>query len=163
MSYESLDTIADLFNPLWFLAILILTTKACISTYYHAQQRRIQTSLKKLAALYLPLLIYLIWVYAWMFTDNALKLWHSAHADYSTHTAVAVALTWHLGIFLHSGGRVIAWALFTAYCALMMRQGYHSAADIISTGLFTVAGILLIDSLAKKREPRGVKPATAKQ
>ena len=59
--------------------------------------------------------------------------------DYSTHTALSLVLT----LFLATGHRKyrgLVAASFVAYLLLMLYQGYHTVADIVSTaaavGLF---------------------------
>jgi hypothetical protein len=74
----------------------------------------------------------LAWAYLLHFVDRANGIWKDHGLDYSTHTAVAIAI----GTTLARLGW--AWlcttvALWVTYAALMIQVGYHSLGDILTT------------------------------
>lgn len=119
-SYETLDRIADSYNPLLFVAYLIA------SIIYFLQGDRVAW-LKGALSLFLA--------YGLMFLDKVLLLWQYVGLDYSTHSAVALSL---IAFQLHkcraSHPVSIAWITsLIMYYALVIYQGYHSVGDIFST------------------------------
>ena len=70
--------------------------------------------------------------YALEYLDLWMALWPRFGLDYSTHTAVALAITAVLWCFW-SGGRWLWSALSAGYCALMWWLHYHSWADMLTT------------------------------
>lgn len=125
MSYETLDTIADVYIPL-LLGIFIV---AVLAELYKSWPR------------YQSAVAHVYWLtgllvvsYGIMFFDNATHLWPSFGLDYSTHTAVSLSLVLALCV-LFSPHWVIIIVSMLAYCALMMYQEYHSFMDIFSTSL----------------------------
>lgn len=120
LSYAQLDAIADLYNPLLLLCSLAFIAR---SLYKYG--------IRRAAAQLLVAFISLLIVYGMMGLDNQLRLWPRWGLDYSTHTAFALALV----LFLWVCGKY-RWlwpCTFVAYLVLMVYQGYHSPADIVTT------------------------------
>ena len=85
--------------------------------------------------------------------DEALRLWPRIGLDYSTHTAVFVAIA--SSVWQH--GRAWRWpsaALGACYAALMVRQGYHSPLDIATTTAALLPATALLWSVATPRRER---------
>lgn len=122
MSYAQLDAIADSVTP-----TLALMALACLlwPTDSQRQGTRRRTGL---------LLIAVSLAYVWMLLDAWLALWPRLGLDYSTHTAVALALVMFL---LQQRPRLAAlWiSILLGYAALMRLQDYHTVADMLSTAL----------------------------
>lgn len=132
MSYETLDAIADAYNPMLFFSVLL---------FCFLQIRKERFSLRTALSYGVEIMLYLFAVYGLKYLDQRFGLWPGVGWDYSTHTAFALAMTWPLWLYQASPLRW-CWPLsFVAYAVLMMYQGYHSFADIISTTV--VIGILL--------------------
>ena len=90
----------------------------------------------------------LAWAYLLHFVDHVWRIWGHFDLDYSTHTAVAIAI----GTTLAALG--LPWlmatvALWVSYALLMMNLGYHTLGDIVST-----AGINLPVAAAAQLLPR---------
>lgn len=121
-TYEILDAIADSYNPLLFIGYIVFSViywrrgdkVACIRGF-----------------------VGIVIAYSLMFLDSALGLWKSLGLDYSTHTAVALALiVFHIHKRPLSSGPAISFMVsLLAYYALMVYQEYHSFLDIVSTAL----------------------------
>lgn len=121
-TYEILDAIADSYNPLLFIGYVIFA-----GVYWRRGDRL--AAVKGFAGILVA--------YALMFTDNALHIWASLGLDYSTHSAVALAL---VGFHLHKRpwSSPAAMGLFTSlllYYALMVYQQYHTVMDILTTAI----------------------------
>ena len=123
ISYETLDAIADAYIPMLAPACLALT----LLSLRHGQSN-------SAARGGLGLGTSLALAYSLMFIDEAFQIWPRFGLDYSTHTAVALALVSFLSI---NAPRIAKYwlASLVAYAGLMQYQGYHSAADIISTAI----------------------------
>ena len=131
--YETLDTIADAYTPLLAFAALAVLVPALLAR----QWREVGARMASLAAGALV-------AYGLMFLDDRLRLWPAAGLDYSTHTAVALVLGMFLSV--HSRRmRPACWASLSAYALLMVYQGYHSAADILTTAV--VVGVLYLPAV----------------
>lgn len=127
MSYETLDRIADAYIPLLALAFFASLVYRLLR-YWPAVGR------PALDLLYCAFL--LLASYGLMFLDQAAGLWPYFGADFSTHTAVALAFTFALSRqWQRRAFRTTLGSMFTAYAALMMYQGYHTMLDIVSTAL----------------------------
>ena len=137
MDYETLDNIADAYIPL--LAIIAFLASALV---FSGSQNRIKIALTRLT--YLSILLGI--AYGFMFLDNAYSLWPSLGLDYSTHTAVSLALVLFLVLLIPK--LFLLWSTsLVAYCSLMLYQQYHSAADIISTAFVLFITIAAVFSL----------------
>ena len=122
-SYETLDAIADSYNP----ALLALSVACLVHSLFRA---RWQLSLARFHAL----AVIAFFVYGLMFLDRRLDIWDSAGLDYSTHTALALSLV----LFLYFCAR--RWAplwigSLVCYVILMLYQRYHSLADVLTTAI----------------------------
>lgn len=121
-SYQTLDAIADSVNPILGLVAL---------TWPWLQWRRQW----RLAALHVLLtLLSVALAYAMSALDRTFGWWQSAGLDFSTHTALCVALIVSL-CFVRRSLAALWIGVFIAYAALMVYQGYHSIADICTTAL----------------------------
>lgn len=144
LDYETLDSIADSYVPvLVVLSLASLSRTAILSRW---RLLGIHT-----AAMSFGLLI----SYGLMFIDAQLQIWPIFGLDYSTHTAVSLAMVVFLNITAKKYWYVWAGSL-VCYVLLMLYQGYHSSADIFTTafvvGLFLLPMVLLLF--------RGESPAT---
>jgi hypothetical protein len=120
VTYEQWDAIADAVNPV--MAIMTLMLPLLTRSTYAG--RRI--------AFYTATAISMVAMYALGWLDARLHVWAFGGMDYSTHsgfTAVLVASVW---LWKRAAG-VAAAAIGAAYAVLMLYQGYHSIADIVST------------------------------
>lgn len=81
-------------------------------------------------------------VYGWQAVDARLGLWSGIGWDYSTHTAAAALL---VGLLVAQRPRHRAgWLMLgIAYSGLMLWQGYHGIADVLSTLLVLLATLAL--------------------
>jgi len=88
-----------------------------------------------------------------MWVDSITQLWGQLSLDYSSHTAVAVAL---LGAICASSRRLgfLAAALIGLYVPLMIYQGYHSLADIASTALAVGVPVWALAYVGSSRDTR---------
>jgi hypothetical protein len=123
LSYETLDAIADSYNP----ALLAISLAAIPIGRREGRWRRIGV---RVAALGVVALL----VYGLMFLDRRLDIWGAFGLDYSTHTALSLGLV----IFLSFNARklTVVWVgSFACYVLLMLYQRYHTIADIVTTGL----------------------------
>ena len=94
-----------------------------------------------------------ILVFSVMLLDYYLKLWAMLGLDYSTHTALALALV----IFVANGlqsrlGWVCLVTSFLAYMELMFYLGYHSWGDMGLTVVVIGVGIAILYRLLPKRK-----------
>jgi len=96
------------------------------------------------------------WVYLLHFADRAFGLWPRMHADldFSTHTAVAIAI----GVTLATLGRgwlIATIALWIGYAGMMIHLGYHSPADLGTTTLAVLPGVVLCQRIGRARSEAG--------
>ncbi|GAB7220301.1 hypothetical protein [Vibrio comitans] len=121
LTFEQWAFIADTYTPLLALwsAILIFREPS--------QHRKIN-----LTALIVTLCI----VYVSRFIDEWLGIWPTFSSDYSTHTAVALALVVHIAIKVGVWGRLVAVGSLLAYLQLMNHQDYHTYLDMVSTIIY---------------------------
>lgn len=133
MSYEALDQIADLYNPLLLLAALILTTLSC-----RGSQAPYTNWLKRIVLVGCGLAL----VYGVQYLDHRLQLWPRLGWDYSTHTAFAMAMVWPLWYYGRPPWRWVWPTSLVIYGVLMLYQRYHTLADMVSTAI-VIFGLLL--------------------
>lgn len=125
MDYETLDKIADAYTP---LLLIIFLTGFCI-------RLKQAWPVYLLAATYMfRFLLLIAFSYGLMFLDNSLGIWPAIGLDYSTHTAVALALVICL-VDVFPKARWLSIGSMFAYVGLMLYQQYHSLLDILSTGI----------------------------
>lgn len=131
MSYEVLDSIADSYNPLLFLGYIIF----CV-WYWRAGDR--------LAVLrgFCGVVV----AYVFMFVDKNWQLWSSVGLDYSTHSAVALALiVFHIHKrSLRSPPAILLSISLVIYYILVVYQQYHSILDVVTTAVVVGPVVLLI-------------------
>lgn len=129
-SFETLDAIADSVNPLLGLVAL---------TWPWLRWRRQW----RLAAVHVVVtLLSVAFAYGITALDRANVWWQSWGLDFSTHTAVCVALIVALcAVNLSLAGWWVG--VFGAYIALMLYQGYHSIADIVTTAAVVAPPVVL--------------------
>lgn len=130
-SFETLDAIADSVNPL--LGLIALTWPWL---RWRGQWR--------LAALHVvATLLSVAFAYAITALDRMYGWWQSWGLDFSTHTAVCVALIVALcAINLSLAGWWVG--VFGAYVALMLYQEYHSVADIVTAAVVVAPPVIAV-------------------
>jgi hypothetical protein len=127
LSFELLDKVADSYAPLLGVTWLALVIQPAIS-------RRWRQAFWRLALGFSTLVI----AYSFMWADNAFLWWPSVGLDYSTHSAVALALAAAIGASSPRLRLPVA-ATVLAYFLLMLHQRYHTIADIASTSAAVAA------------------------
>jgi hypothetical protein len=122
-SYETLDAIADAYNPLLALVSLLLIAARVFKAKW------------KLAGVGMAgFMTVALVAYGLMFLDRHLGIWPAFGLDYSTHTATALGLV----ILLSIEARRLAtlWSIsFICYVLLMLYQRYHTVADVVTTAV----------------------------
>jgi hypothetical protein len=122
-TYELLDHIADSVNPTLGLLALSLP-------WLRVYRERSPSAWVRIAGVMLCVGV----AYIGQAIDWLTGAWPALSLDYSGHSARCVALLVSLG-HLGNRWRRASIAIGTAYAALMMYQGYHTLADIITTAL----------------------------
>lgn len=148
LSYETLDTIADAYTP------IILITSLLLIIWNGAKR-----SWKISARQFFELMAGLVIVYGLMFLDNEFKFWQSFSWDYSTHSAIALALVMFISITQHKLALYSVVSLLTYY-VLMLYQQYHTIQDILSTVVVVGSfyGAVLIFNLEPFLKKKRIKP-----
>lgn len=137
--YETLDTIADAYNPFLFIIALIQSIAWMIQGEWYV---------------WIKLLISAGIVYGVKYLDTVFKLWESFHLDYSTHTAVAVSLALYL-VHKNTHRKIYAATLYSSllgYILLMLYQRYHTVQDIMSTACFIIICLIFVYKRSLKRD-----------
>lgn len=120
--------LADLYAPLLVVFSLIRLGRVLLRD----RQRAVEDGLRLLGML--------VWVYGLMGLDLALTIWGRWGADYSTHTAFALAFVLFLA---RNSLAAVLWGLsLVLYAILMILLGYHTLADILSTALVLILPLL---------------------
>ena len=152
LDYQTLDTLADTYTPL--LALLCLG-----SLIFKGLKRDWQQLIPQGSLLILGLLV----AYGLMFIDNRLAIWPAMELDYSTHTAVALALV--ISLMAQIKSLKFYWlGSLLAYGALMRYQEYHSIADMLSTALVNAVLLLPLTlplKLTKQAQPEEATMSTS--
>ena len=91
-TYEILDVIADAYNPILLVVLLLFISRAIY------QRRWVEVEM-----LFSSSVVGLGFVYLIMFVDNNLSIWGSIGLDYSTHTAFAISI---VTVLIIGGGRL---------------------------------------------------------
>jgi len=121
-TYEIIDTICDAINPALFLGLVGLMG-------YQLYKKQFAV----VGVLSFELLLGLVIAYGIRHLDVQFKIWEGFGSDYSTHTAVCLAL---LLVLCHAVGYIKLFiGLFVVYFILMLYQEYHTVLDIVSTSL----------------------------
>jgi hypothetical protein len=135
-TYEILDAIADSVNPI--LGVIALTWPWL---HWQGQWRRAASHV-------LATLLSAALAFGMSALDGAYGWWPSWGLDFSTHTALCVAAT--IALCFVNRSLVIVWlGALISYAALMMYQGYHTAADIGTTALVVAPPVVAILLLAR--------------
>lgn len=130
-SYETLDAIADSYNPL-----LLVISIGVIGIALYTRRWRLALMMA------LTIVVGAAIAYGVEYFDHALQIWPRFGLDYSTHTATAVVLV----VFLSMNARrlIVLWVgSLHAYFGLMLYQRYHTVGDILTTLLAVVMPIVL--------------------
>jgi hypothetical protein len=122
VTWETWDAIADSFIPLLALIALTWPWLRWRSSWRHAALSIVVT------------LLSVGYAYAMSALDARFGWWPAAGLDFSTHTALAIALTVSLCAIKPSTWMAWTAALF-AYFVLMVYQRYHTWADILTTAV----------------------------
>jgi hypothetical protein len=131
MAYEVLDSIADFYNPMLFLGYIIFSV-----LYWQAGDR-----LAVLRGFCGGVVAYIF-----MFVNKNWQFWASVELDYSTHSAVALALiVFHIHKrSIKSRPAILLSMSLVIYYILVVYQQYHSAMDVVTTILALGPFMLLI-------------------
>lgn len=122
MNWQTLDAIADSVNPV--LGIIALVWPWL----------RWRGSWRQAASNVLVTLLSVAYAYAMSALDARFGWWPSIGLDFSTHTAIAIALVVSLCSIKPSTW--VAWtAVLLGYFVLMVYQRYHTPADILTTAV----------------------------
>lgn len=121
-TYEKLDWIADSVIPVLAILAIIVPWLPRFNVEVDAW--------KRIACAVLSVAV----AYAGMFIDQLTGAWPALSLDYSTHSAVCVALLVPLGV-LNRGWTIAAAVIGLVYAALMVYQRYHTIEDILSTAV----------------------------
>jgi hypothetical protein len=126
-SYETLDAIADSYNPsLALVALALIAAALCRARWRLAGARALAFAMVASVG------------YGLMFLERHLHLWSAVGLDYSTHTAVSLGLVIFLSF--NAPRLAVAWiGSFVGYVLLMLYQRYHTISDIAATS--AVAGV----------------------
>jgi hypothetical protein len=151
-SYETLDAIADSYNPSLALISLALVAAGLLRAQWRVAGTRA-----------LAVAIVASVAYGLMFVDRRWNVWSAFGLDYSTHTALSLGLV----IFLSfSAPRwIVLWTgSFAGYVLLMLYQRYHSISDIATTG--AVVGVpvgLALAGLYRRTNEKGRLSALSRE
>lgn len=124
-TYETLDAVADAYNPTLFFICIILSV-------FCYKQSDLPVVIKCFLGMFICYLV--------MFADMLLKLWHLLSLDYSTHSSIAFSLVYCL-IHKRRVKSFFSLAFITSligYYLLVLYQQYHTVQDIVSTLIITI-------------------------
>ncbi|MGF1528376.1 MAG: hypothetical protein ACFCBW_16485 [Candidatus Competibacterales bacterium] len=127
-SHENLDLLADAYLPLLALLAIITLLRAVFLQHWRSLGRLVSILVSSLAI-----------AYGLMLLDGQLALWRAFDLDYSTHTAVAMALVGFLSLATQGYVKALVASLIL-YLGLVIYQGYHTPLDVLTTAL-AVGGI----------------------
>jgi hypothetical protein len=130
LSYQQLDAIADANNPL-------LGVVCALRLAWLLSRKQWAYSARMVVFFGCALIV----AYGWEKIDLRLMLWPRIGLDYSTHTAVAVAVTYVIFLFWREA-RIVWLVWLLAYAVLMLWQRYHSVGDIVTTAVVVVMSLL---------------------
>ena len=129
MTFEEWDALADAVNPCMAVTVLLLP-------WLTKSTRQLSRTTFYVAAFANVALVYLIG-----FIDRLSSMWGRFGLDFSTHTGVAVALVMSSMLWQSRGW--VGFFVVAAYIQLMLAQGYHTGADIVTTAIVVVVGCAL--------------------
>ncbi len=122
-SYETLDAIADAYNPLLALISLLLVAVRLFKAQWKPAGRGMAGFI---AVAFIT--------YGLMFLDRYLGIWPAFGLDYSTHTATSLGLV--LLLCLEARKLTALWTVsLLCYFVLMVYQRYHTVSDIVTTAI----------------------------
>ncbi|WP_060988445.1 hypothetical protein [Photobacterium leiognathi] len=134
MTYQQWALIADVYTPMIALACLISILRVMLKS--SMQQGLIRLGLVILST---------IFIYTMMFIDNILHIWPAFGLDYSTHTAIALVFVAYFIVYKSRLMHLMVISMFS-YALIMVHQHYHTVADILTTTVFILPALLLIQS-----------------
>ncbi|KJF98789.1 hypothetical protein [Photobacterium leiognathi] len=134
MTYQQWALIADVYTPMIALACLITILRVMMKG--NVQQGLIRLGLVASSTLF---------IYGVIFLDNALHIWPTFGLDYSTHTAIALVFVAYFIVYKSRLMHLIVISMFS-YALIMVHQHYHTVADILTTTVFILPVLLLIQS-----------------
>ncbi|WP_305842902.1 hypothetical protein [Photobacterium leiognathi] len=134
MTYQQWAFIADVYTPMIALSCFISILRVMMKG--NVQQGFIRLGLVVLSTLF---------IYGVMFLDNALHIWPAFGLDYSTHTAIALVFVAYFIVYQSRLMHLMVISMFS-YALIMVHQHYHTVADILTTAVFILPVLLLIQS-----------------
>lgn len=146
LSYDTLDRIADAYNPSLAAVWLLLVGRAFLIRGWRVGLIHAGVGVGTLLV-----------AYGFMWLDNAYRFWPALGLDYSTHAAVAFAL----GATIFTVSRPCRFAIvvsLAAYFLLMLYQQYHSVGDIISTLLALTVPVCVLACISQRAVNNSFKP-----
>ena len=147
-TYDVLDRVADSVNPTLALLALSLPWLRAYRSLSPPPWLRLSATLLCVGV-----------AYAGQAFDTLTGIWPAHSLDYSGHTAVCVALLsslWHLG----RPWMLASIAIGSAYAALMMYQGYHTLADILTTAIPVGLGCMAVWRTMRGSTHSGITSST---
>lgn len=123
MTYETLDKIADSYIP-----VLLIIFLFGLAYRVYLDWPNFTSTWRSFGFAVAMVLV----SYGFMFADKAMNIWSGVGLDYSTHTAVSLAIVFPLCTLFSQAWKLLVLS-FLAYASLMLYQGYHSVTDILTT------------------------------
>ncbi|WP_318463121.1 hypothetical protein [Photobacterium leiognathi] len=134
MTYQQWALIADVYTPMIALACFISILRVMM-------KGSMQQGLIRLVLVILST----IFIYTMMFIDNILHIWPAFGLDYSTHTAIALVFVAYFIVYKSRLMYLMLISMFS-YALIMVHQHYHTVADILTTTVFILPVLLIIQS-----------------
>ncbi|WP_434139486.1 hypothetical protein [Photobacterium leiognathi] len=134
MTYQQWALIADVYTPMIALACFISILRVMLKG--SMQQGLIRLGLVILST---------IFIYTMMFIDNILHIWPAFGLDYSTHTAIALVFVAYFIVYKSRLMYLMLISMFS-YALIMVHLHYHTVADILTTTVFILPVLLIIQS-----------------
>ncbi|WP_318477519.1 hypothetical protein [Photobacterium leiognathi] len=134
MTYQQWALIADVYTPMIAMACFISILRVML-------KGSMQQGLTRLGLVILST----IFIYTMMFIDNILHIWPAFGLDYSTHTAIALVFVAYFIVYKSRLMHLMVISMFS-YALIMVHQHYHTVADILTTTVFILPVLLLIQS-----------------
>ncbi len=136
---DFLELFADLYIPALFIIATVVVIKRHTSNTY-----KFKYLLTYLAAI--VAIVYLV-----RLVDQLALIWFRLGLDYSTHTALSLALCCHIIRNSYAATSFIVLTSLIWYCWLMYHLKYHSIGDMASTSLIIlILNFLLIKYLGSR-------------
>lgn len=139
MSWETLDAIADSVSPILGIIALLWPWLRWRGTWRHAALNVLITLLSLGVAFGMSAL------------DGRFGWWPAAGLDFSTHTAISIALV--VALCSIKPSTWMAWtAVLLGYFVLMVYQRYHTWTDIGTTAVVIAPPLILVRWLLRERQ-----------